>query len=201
VGGTAPALSAGSARVTKEAMRVAKRCGLAVSFDLNYRSKLWPIERARKAYAELLACVDILILGEGDPSRIFGMKGADYRESGRRLADKFGIKVLVVTRREDITVLRNNWTAEALADGRWHEDVTYSLEIVDRVGGGDAFTGGFLYGYLRFGRDVGRSLQYGNASCALKHAIPGDVSWSTLEEVEDLIRRGPGGGTGLRIRR
>jgi 2-dehydro-3-deoxygluconokinase len=75
------------------------------------------------------------------------------------------------------------------------------MDIVDRVGGGDAFTGAFLYAYLAFDKDIKKALQYGNASCALKHSIPGDVSWCTRNEVEELIRRGPDGGTNLRISR
>lgn len=199
--GTAPALSASAAAATREAVLAARRHNVAVSLDVNYRAKLWSLQDANKTLSELLPHCTILIAGEGDLDRIFGIKAKDWKNAAVKMQKKFGLEVIVLTKREDITVWRNHWTAAAYAGGRWHEDVTYAMDIVDRVGGGDAFTGAFLYAYLAFDKDIQKAVQYGNASCALKHSIPGDVSWCTKEEVEALIRRGPGGGTNLRINR
>lgn len=201
VSGTAPALSQSAAKAAKEALALARKNGAKTSIDLNYRAKLWSEEEARKTMSSLMEYCNILITTEEDTYKVFGIKENDYRQVAERLHKKFNFEVVVITLRENITVWKNNWTAIAYAAGKFYDDVIYELEIVDRVGGGDAFTGGFLYAYLTFKGDVKKSLQYGNASCALKHSIPGDLNWSTLEEVEGLIKRGAGGGMRLRIRR
>ncbi len=201
VSGTAPALSKSSAEATAEAVRTARSHGVKVSIDLNYRAKLWSEKEAQKVLEPLIQFCNILITTEEDAFRVFKIRGKDYREVAEQLTDRFKLDVVVVTLREDTTVWRNRWTAIAYAHGTLYDDVTYDLEIVDRVGGGDAFTGGFLFAYVTFDGDVNKCLQFGNASCALKHSIPGDLNWCTRDEVEDLIRRGSGGGIGLRIRR
>lgn len=201
VSGTAPALSKSSAEATKEALVQAKKNDVKVSFDLNYRAKLWSEEKAQKTISPLMDCCNILITTEEDTYRVFKIKEDDYKRVAEKLQERFDFDVVVITLRENITVWRNNWTAMAYANGRFYDDVTYELEVVDRVGGGDAFTGGFLYAYLAFDRDIKKCLQYGNASSALKHSIPGDLNWSTLQEVENLIGRGPGAGIKLRITR
>jgi len=195
--GITPALSASAAETTREALSEAKGKGLVVSFDLNYRARLWSEAQAKNTLEPLMEDVDILITTEEDTARVFGLEGKDYREMARKLADNFGFRVVAITLRETITVWRNNWTAIAYADGRIYEDRTYEVEIVDRLGAGDSFTGGFLYGYLTGGGDVERALRYAVAVSALKHSNPGDINWSTLSEVERLI----GGGGSLRISR
>ena len=111
------------------------------------------------------------------------------------MAQTFKIKVVAITLREDLSVWRNNWTAIAFQDGKIFRDKKYEVEIVDRVGGGDSFTAGFLYGWVRE-KNVQKGVQYGNAFAALKHTAPGDFNWSTLDEVENQIK-----GAGLRISR
>jgi len=199
--GTAPALSESSAEVTKEALLSAKKNKVEVSFDLNYRAKLWSEEKAQEILTPLMNYCDILITTEEDTYSVFKIKEDNYKIVAKRLQEKFNFKVVVITLRENITVWRNNWTAIAFANGEFYEDVTYELELVDRVGGGDAFTGGFLYGYIKFNKDIKKSLQYGNASAALKQTIPGDLNWSTLEETRELIERSNNGGMSLRIKR
>jgi 2-dehydro-3-deoxygluconokinase len=102
---------------------------------------------------------------------------------------------VAITLRTDLSVWRNNWTAIAYHDGKIIRDKTYEVEIVDRVGGGDSFTSGFLFGWLKEG-DAEKGVQYGNAFAALKHTFPGDFNWSTQTEVEALLK-----GAGLRISR
>ncbi len=199
--GTAPALSASAAETVRTAMSQARNHGAEVSLDLNYRAKLWSLEDARRTFVSLMPFCNILILGDGDLNRMFQIQTTDYRKGAQLLREKFNLDVVVVTLREDITVWRNNWSAIACSRDAIYDDVTYQMDIVDRVGGGDAFTGAFLYAYLAYNKDVKKAIQYGNAACALKHTIPGDLNWVTREEVEELIRRGPGGGTNLRINR
>ena len=139
--------------------------------------------------------VDILITTEEDTNVVFGIKEKDYETAARKLAEAFKFKVVAITLREDLSVWRNNWTAIAFQDGKIFRDKKYEVEIVDRVGAGDSFTSGFLYGWIRL-KDIQKGVQYGNAFAALKHTVPGDFNWNTLDEVENQIK-----GAGLRISR
>lgn len=195
--GITPALSHSAAEVTEEAMKGAKDAGLLVSVDLNYRSKLWTQDEAKKVMTDLMEYTDILITTEEDTERVFDITGENYSEVAKKLAREFEFEVVAITLRDNISMWRNNWTAIAYSDGKIYDDMTYELELVDRVGGGDSFTGGFLYGYLSGGGDVQRGVKYGNASSAVKQSNPGDMSWANPEEVESLVH----GGGRVRISR
>lgn len=192
--GITPALSDAAARAVGDAFRAARAAGVPVSYDLNYRARLWSEEQARAVQEPLMAEVDVLITTEEDTRRVFGITGADYREVARKLVDRFGFKVVTITLRGDTSVLRNTWTAIALADGTDYDDRTYEIEVIDRVGGGDAYAAGFLYGWLT--GDVARGVRYGNALSAIQQTIPGDLAWVTPAEVEAQLS-----GASLRIAR
>ena len=183
--GISPGLSQSAAQVTAEALRTAKKLGCRVSYDLNYRAKLWTTEEAMKCQIPLMEYVDVLISTEEDTRKVLGVSADSYQEVARKLEDKFNFEVVCITLREDISVWRNRWTAIACSEGKIYDDRTYEVEIVDRVGAGDSFSAGFIYGYLH--GDVTKGLQFGNAFSALKHSIPSDVNWSTRQEVENLI--------------
>ena len=193
--GITPALSTSAAEVTVEALKAAKKSNCTVSYDLNYRKKLWTPTEAKKIQEPMMADVDILITTEEDTNVVFGIKERDYEAVAERLARTFEFKIVGITLREDLSVWRNNWTAIAYQDGKIFRDRKYEVEIVDRVGAGDSFTAGFLYGWLKE-EDVEKGVRYGNAFAALKHTFPGDFNWSTREEVEALLA-----GAGLRISR
>jgi 2-dehydro-3-deoxygluconokinase len=195
VSGITPALSASASEVTVEALRAARKEGLTVSYDLNYRKKLWSPADAKRIQEPMMADVDILITTEEDTNVVFGIKEKDYAAVAEKLAQIFKFKIVAITLREDLSVWRNNWTAIAYQDGKIFRDKKYEVEIVDRVGAGDAFTAGLLYGWLKL-KDVEKGVQYGNAFAALKHTLPGDFNRSTIEEVEALLK-----GAGLRISR
>jgi 2-dehydro-3-deoxygluconokinase len=195
VSGITPALSASASETTVEAMKAAKKRGLTVSYDLNYRKKLWSPTDAKKIQEPMMANVDILITTEEDTNVVFGIKEKNYEAVAKKLAKTFKFKMVAITLREDLSVWRNNWTAIAYQDGKIFRDKKYEVEIVDRVGAGDAFTAGLLYGWLKL-KDVEKGVQYGNAFAALKHTLPGDFNWSTQEEVEAQLK-----GAGLRISR
>jgi 2-dehydro-3-deoxygluconokinase len=194
ISGITPALSASAAATTAVAMKTAKEAGCLVSYDLNYRKKLWSPDEARKCQEPFMKLVDILTTTEEDTKIVFGIQEDNYEKVASTLARTFGMKAIAITLREDLAVWKNNWTAIAYADGKIYSDRTYAVEIVDRVGAGDSFTAGFIYGYLT--GDAGKGVKYGNALAALKHTMPGDFNWSSLEEVESQIK-----GTGLRISR
>jgi 2-dehydro-3-deoxygluconokinase len=207
--GITPALSDSSAEVTKDALRAAKKAGVTVSYDLNYRGKLWSPDKAQAIQEPMMEYVDVLITTEEDTGVVFKIKAEgktdasgftevaaeSYKDVARRLAEKFHFKVVAITLRENPLVWRNTWTAIAYADGKFYEDVKYDLEIVDRVGGGDSFSAGFVYGSL-VKKSTEAGVRYGNAFSALKHTNPGDFNWATLEEVEKLLK-----GASLRVAR
>lgn len=207
--GITPALSESAAEVVHEALQAARRAGVTVSYDLNYRGKLWTPERAQAVQEPLMEYVDILITTEEDTGVVFKIKAdgktADskfqqistdnYKEVARRLHEKLQFKCVAITLRENPLVWRNTWTAIAYANGTFYQDVKYDLEIVDRVGGGDSFCAGFIYGFLT-SNSYGDALRYGNAFSALKHTNPSDFNWATREEVENLLK-----GASLRVAR
>jgi 2-dehydro-3-deoxygluconokinase len=193
--GITPALSDSAAAAVAEAMQAAKNHGCLVSYDLNYRAKLWPADKARRVQEPLMEMVDILSTTEEDTEKVFGVKADSYVDVAKKLIDRFGFKVVTITLRETPSVLRNTWTAIAVDQaGQVYDDRTYDIEVIDRVGGGDAYTAGFLYGYLT--KSAAAGVLYGNAFSALKQTSWGDFNWATLAEVEDLLK-----GSGLRIAR
>jgi 2-dehydro-3-deoxygluconokinase len=207
--GITPALSDSAAAVTLEALRGAKRAGLTVSYDLNYRGKLWSPEKAQAVQEPMMEYVDTLITTEEDTSVVFKIQAegatdakgyaqvsaASYKQVAERLQEKFKFKAVAITLRENPLVWRNTWTAIAYAGGKFYEDVKYDLEIVDRIGGGDSFSAGFIYGSL-VKNSYEAAVRYGNAFSALKHSMPGDFNWATLQEVENLLK-----GASLRVAR
>lgn len=188
--GITPALGAGAAAQTRAALQEARRLGLLTSYDLNYRARLWTREEAQRVQVPLMEHVDVLITTEEDAEVVFGVTGRDYAEVARTLAARFGFKVVTITVRGDLSVLRNTWTSIAYADGEVIEDRVYDLELVDRIGGGDAYSAGFIFGMLSGG--AARGVRVGNAFSALKQASWSDFSYATLAEVEALLA---GGGT------
>jgi 2-dehydro-3-deoxygluconokinase len=207
--GITPALSDSAAAVTLEALQAAKEAGVTVSYDLNYRGKLWSPEKAQVVQEPMMQFVDVLITTEEDTKVVFKIKAegkADergftqvsaesYKEVARRLQEKFRFQAVAITLRENPLVWRNTWTAIAYADGKFYDDVKYDLEIVDRIGGGDSFSAGFIYGRL-VKNSYEAAVRYGNAFSALKHTMPGDFNWGTLQEVEGLLK-----GASLRVAR
>jgi 2-dehydro-3-deoxygluconokinase len=193
--GITPALSPSASEAVIEALKAAKKVGCTVSYDLNYRKKLWSPADAKKIQEPMMADVDILITTEEDTNIVFGIKEKNYESVAEKLAQTFKFKLVAITLREDLSVWKNNWTAIVYQNGKIFRDRIYEVEIVDRVGAGDSFTAGFLWGWLKEG-DVEKGLRFGNAFAALKHTIPGDFNWSTMEEVEALLK-----GAGLRISR
>jgi 2-dehydro-3-deoxygluconokinase len=207
--GITPALSDSAAEATREALVATKKAGLTVSYDLNYRGKLWSPEKAQAVQESLMEFVDVLITTEEDTSVVFKIKAEgktdekgftevsaqSYKEVAKKLADKFKFKAVAITLRENPLVWRNTWTAIAYAEGKYYDDVKHELEIVDRVGGGDSFSAGFIYGRL-VKNSYEAAVRYGNAFSALKHTNPGDFNWATLAEVEGLLK-----GASLRVAR
>lgn len=189
-GGITPALSDGAAEVASEALTAARKLGVRTGFDVNFRAKLWPIERAREVITALSDRIDVLFTNVETARSIHGIEAADAAETARELIDRWGFRVVALTQRQEMGVWRNRWSACA-ADhtGAFVQARGYEVEIVDRVGAGDAFAAGFLHGMLD--GDLAKAVEWGTALSALKHTTPGDFSSATADEVEALVRGGP----------
>jgi 2-dehydro-3-deoxygluconokinase len=206
--GITPALSESAAELTGQAVRVAKRMGLTVSADINYRSKLWSREQATSVMTPLMEHVDLLVGNEEDAADVFGITAGDtdaergtldfaaYEEVTRQLVERFGLRMAAITLRESHSASENTWSA-CLHDGeRFLRGPSYRIQLVDRVGAGDAFTAGLIYAGLT-GRGSRDALEFAVAASCLKQTMGGDFNLVSVAEVEALA---VGGGAG-RIKR
>ncbi len=195
--GITPALSDTAAEVVEEACEAAKKAGVTISADLNYRKKLWSKEKAQRVMSDLAELIDVCIANEEDAESVFGIKGAEvtsgkiehrqYEEVAGKLVDKFKFKKVAITLRESHSASRNGWSAMLYENGKSCFSRKYDITIVDRVGGGDSFAGGLIYALLR-GDDNDKAINFAVAASCLKHTIPGDYNRVTLEEVEALAK-------------
>jgi len=186
--GITPSLSHTAAEATKEAIRKAKRAGVKVSIDLNYRTNLWSEEEARVVMTEFVDTADILITTAQDAKRVFRVKKDSHEEVAKALAEEFHLEAVALTFREVTSVWKNTWGATVYCKGEIYRTPAFDIEIVDRLGAGDSFSGGFLFGYLQEGPAAG--VCYGVAVSALKQTSPGDLCWATRQEVEHLLAAG-----------
>jgi 2-dehydro-3-deoxygluconokinase len=192
--GITPALSASCAQATLEALRTARSLGLFTSFDLNYRSKLWSREAARKTIEPLLQHVDLLIGNEEDAKDVLGITApksdasrgqidhAAYESVARQIQDRYGVPRVAITLRESESASVNGWSACLLEGETFYRSRRYSIVVVDRVGAGDSFCGGLLSGFLD-GMPPQEALEFAVAASCLKHSIPGDFNKVTRDEV------------------
>ncbi len=200
--GITPAISQGAADACREAIQVAGEMGITVSTDLNYRAKLWKWGKlAGEVMAELVSMCDIALGNEEDAEKIFGIKapGADvtagkveveqYRFVCEELAKKFpSLKTISITLRGSLSASHNTWSGVLWQNGDLYTAPTYNIiPIVDRVGGGDAFMGGLIYGLRKYKNDLQRALNFATAAACLKHSILGDFNAVSLSEVEALL--------------
>jgi 2-dehydro-3-deoxygluconokinase len=202
--GITPALGPNVAEVTREAARAAKSAGLTVSCDLNYRKKLWTPDAARVTMSGLMEFVDVAIGNEEDAEKVFGvtaegadvtggsLSGAGYEQVARTLADRFALRSVAITLRESRSADDNGWSGMLLHEGKVYRSRAYDIRIVDRVGGGDAFAAGLIYGMCT-GKGAADALEWAVAASCLKHTIVGDLNRVSVAEVEALLK-GDGSG-------
>jgi len=202
--GITPAISQGSADVCLEAVKAASKLGVTISTDLNYRSKLWQYGGDREAImTELTSYCDVILGNEEDAEKHFGIhpEGLDVHKHGhevkaeaflsvcKQMMEKFPrAKKVITTLRGSISASHNTW-AGVLYDGKkMYETRQYQItDIVDRVGGGDSFMGGLIYGLLKYPKDDQNALNFAVAASCLKHTIKGDANLVTVTEVEKLM--------------
>jgi 2-dehydro-3-deoxygluconokinase len=202
-GGIFSALSPSCAEVALEALKAAHEAGVVTSYDLNFRSKLWSAKEANAATQKLIPYIKVLIGNEEDFIKVLGMKIEGVKEDFRGLevdiykrmveqvVKKYpSVEGIGTTLREVVSGLVNHWSAIFWSEGKFYESRKYeNLEIEDRVGGGDGFAGGVLYGLLA-GKGPQEAVEYGAAHGALAQSTRGDTSMVTLEEVEHVVKGG-----------
>jgi len=200
--GITPAISEGAALVCKEAIGAANKKGITVSTDLNFRKNLWKWgKKASEVMPDLVSGCDIILGNEEDAAMVFGIhpqgvdvtkghvEAAAYESVCKQLVEKFPrAKKVIVTLRGSVNANHNTWSG-VLWDGKKllqapEYDITH---IVDRVGGGDSFMGGLIYGLLTYTGDDQKALDFAVAASCLKHTIIGDFNLVTVKEVETLM--------------
>ena len=207
--GITPAISDKAAELTRLACEAAKRHGVCVSVDLNFRKKLWTSEKAQSIMKPLMKYVDVCIGNEEDAQLCLGFKPEADVEGGKTdaegyygifkgMMETFGFKYVVSTLRESFSASHNGWKALIYNGKDFYQSKRYDINpIIDRVGGGDSFSGGLIHGLLTYPDDQGKALEFAVAASALKHTIPGDFNLVSKEEVENLA----GGDASGRVQR
>ncbi len=206
--GITPALSDACAEAALQALRAARQGGLLTSFDLNYRGKLWSREKARQTVEPMLEFVDLIVGNEEDAKDVLGITAphtdvtsghiahAAYESVARQIQERYGAKMVAITLRESESASVNHWSACLLAGGQFHLSRRYTMHIVDRVGGGDAFCGGLISALLDQ-TPAPEALEFAVAASCLKHSIPGDFNRVSKAEVLRLC----GGDASGRVQR
>lgn len=206
--GITPAISDASAENLRLACIAAKKHGVTVSCDLNFRKKLWTSEKAISIMKPLMQYVDVCIGNEEDAALCLGFKpdadvnsgktdAAGYHKIFEQMMKEFGFKYVVSTLRESYSATHNGWKALIYNGKEFYESKKYDINpIVDRVGGGDSFAGGLIHGLLKY-KDQGKALEFAVAASALKHTIFGDFNLVSEAEVESLA----GGNANGRVQR
>lgn len=206
VSGITPAISARGAEATRAAVIAAREAGVKVSVDLNFRKKLWSPSQAQAVMRPLVQGIHTVIANEEDLQTVLGIsvEGTDvtsghldleaYRLAAERVSREFGVVQVAITLRESTSASDNGWSAVLwdAPSGRFHHSQHYDLRIVDRIGGGDSFAAGLIYGLVS-GRTPDAALRFAVAASALKHSIPGDFNRVSVAEV-DRLAEGDGSG-------
>lgn len=202
--GITPALGGELPHICETACKEAKRLGLKVSCDLNYRKKLWTRQQAKETMTKLAQYVDVCIANEEDAKDVFGIEASatdieggklnreGYKEVARKLAVNYGFGTVAITLRSSLTASDNVWAAMMYDGEDFYFSKSYSVHIVDRVGGGDSFGAGMIYS-LMTGMEKQDALEFAAAASCLKHTVEGDFNMVTVEEVLKLAQ-GDGSG-------
>lgn len=196
--GITPAISDKAAELTRLACIAAKRHGVTVSVDLNFRKKLWTSQKAISIMRPLMQYVDVCIGNEEDAELCLGFKpdsdvtsgktdAAGYETIFKQMKETFGFKYVISTLRESYSASHNGWKALIYDGKEFYQSKHYDvMPIIDRVGGGDSFSGGLIHGLLTY-KTQGEALEFAVAASALKHTINGDFNLVSKQEVETLM--------------
>lgn len=199
--GINPALGDNVAAICLAACKAAKKKGLTVSCDLNYRANLWSSEKAMSVMDGLMPFVDVCVANEEDAEKVLGISSINndvesgklnregYIDVAEKIIEKYGCKTVAITLRESISASRNIWSAMLYTDGNAYFSKKYDIQIVDRVGGGDSFTAPMIYSLIKE-KQPQDAVEFAAASSCLKHTIEGDFNRISVADVEALIQNG-----------
>ena len=197
--GITPALSKNAAEICLEACKTARSMGITVSCDLNYRKKLWTPDEAKETMSSICEFVDICISNEEDAEKVFGItsKNTDvssgklnekgYKEVAAKLCKKFGFQKVGITLRESTSASENNWSAMLYTKGKAYFSKKYTMQVVDRLGGGDSFAAALICAELK-GFKPQKQIDFASAASCLKHSINGDFNQVSFDEVLTLAQ-------------
>ncbi len=200
--GITPAVSQGAAETCAEAIQAAREKKITISCDLNYRAKLWKWgKQAGEVMTDLVSNCQVAIGNEEDAEKVFGIRAEEsdvqagkvdaehYRSVCQSLSKRFpSLKTIAITLRGSLSASHNTWSGVLWNDSQFYTSPIYDiLPIVDRVGGGDAFMGGLIYGLRHFSGQPSKALNFASAAACLKHSIPGDFNAVSVSEVETLM--------------
>ncbi|MBE5040120.1 sugar kinase [Ructibacterium gallinarum] len=164
-----------------------KNAGVCISFDVNYRANLWDEETARKCIEGIFPYVDILFVSEETSRRMLQRKGS-LDEIMKGYTSEYGCKVVATTQREVISPRIHNFGSRIYYNGEFYQEPAYKgIEVIDRIGSGDAYLSGALFGMIRYD-DMQKAVEIGNAMAAVKNTVSGDMSVSSLQEIESIIK-------------
>ena len=187
--GITPAISASATEALEAALQTARQKGLTVSTDVNYRRNLWKWgKKVSEIMPGLLEYCNVAVCTESDALDIFGIPSSGFQDMAEQLMGRFPhLKYVLATRRDTINASHNRLTGQLFDGKNYHESATIDIDpIIDRIGGGDAFMAGFIYGLHHY-KDPAQALSFANAASALKHTLEGDFSRSTVAEVEQVM--------------
>ncbi|MCD8370125.1 MAG: sugar kinase [Clostridiales bacterium] len=204
--GINPALSDIVAEICMDAVKEAKTKGITVSCDLNYRKNLWSSDKARSVMPKLMSYVDVCIANEEDADKVLGIKPenndiesgklnkAGYESVAKKICSRYGCKYVAITFRESYSASVNGWSGMLYnaEESKAYFSRKYDIQIVDRVGGGDSFGAGLIYGLI-IGKTCQEAIEFAVAASCLKHTIEGDYNRTTVEDVESLLNNGGSG--------
>lgn len=204
--GINPALSDSLADICLDACKYAKEKGITVSCDLNYRKNLWSEDKARIVMDKLMPYVDVCIANEEDADKVLGIKPHDndvelgnlnkvgYEYVAKEICNRYECKYVAITLRESYSASINGWSSILynVSSNRVSYSRKYDIQIVDRVGGGDSFSAGIIYGLINGFNDQ-KVIDFATASSCLKHTIEGDYNRTTVADVENLLKNGGSG--------
>lgn len=204
--GINPALSDNVAEICLDAVKTAKVKGVTVSCDLNYRKNLWSSEKAKSVMIQLMPYVDVCIANEEDADKVLGFKPENndvksgklnkvgYESVAKEICNRYGCKYVAITLRESYSASVNGWSGMlySSAEGKAYFSRKYDIQIVDRVGGGDSFGAGLIYGLIT-GKSCQDAIEFAVAASCLKHTIEGDYNRTTVADVEGLLKNGGSG--------
>lgn len=189
--GITAGISTNGADITKRFVKEAHKRGIKVSFDVNFRSKLWSIEEARKVIPEIMQYVDVCFAGPMDAQKILGCTGKDDKELFENMAKCYGIRYIICSHRQNISASDNVYCASIYDSekNRFMDSKCYDIRIVDRVGGGDALAAGVISELMQDYENPQYAIEFGTAASAFKHTIEGDINLAERSEVIELMNK------------